>query len=157
MDVQDSETTIFALIMVLFSIGVVLWFRKNKELFRRRPKDPALGYLKERVKPVHSIIEKLEFFEDPEASYTLDKEDIYLCLRDETGKLYDDNTLIYVIIHECAHALCSSTGHTEEWSTIFEELLRRATSLGIYNPNQPIVKNYCGVNIPESERTIKFA
>ena len=82
MNTNDSETITFMIIMVLFSVGIILWFRRNQELFRKRSKDPVLEHIKNKVRPVHSIVERLEFFEDPEASYTLDKEDVYLCLRD---------------------------------------------------------------------------
>jgi len=76
-------------------------------------------------------------------SYTLNKRKVYLCLKDENGDYYDNNMLIYVLLHEYAHVLCDEHGHTEKFWEIFEKLLIVATKMGIYNPNIPIIDNYC--------------
>jgi len=77
-------------------------------------------------------------------SYTLNKEKVYLCLTDENGKYYSKNTLMYVLLHELAHVLSDSIGHTGEFHTTFEQLQDEATKAGIYDPSIPIEPNYCG-------------
>ena len=79
-------------------------------------------------------------------SFTLNKKETHLCLKDKSGEYYDYNTIMYVAIHELAHVLCSSIGHTEEWQGIFDVLLDRAHNMGIYDKNIPMQKNYCGYN-----------
>jgi hypothetical protein len=76
-------------------------------------------------------------------SYTINKEKIFLCLKDEKGEYYTDNMLLYVLIHELAHCVCKEIGHTDTFNEIFQVLLDKASSLGIYNPNIPIVQDYC--------------
>ena len=51
--------------------------------------------------------------------------------------------LIYVALHEVAHVLCDEVGHTQKFHSIFEDLLKKATEMGIYNPSIPLIQNYC--------------
>lgn len=76
-------------------------------------------------------------------SYTINKERVFLCLRDENGEYYPLNMLIYVLAHEYSHVICESIGHTDEFHAIFEELLVELADAGIYDPSQPIDQNYC--------------
>lgn len=76
-------------------------------------------------------------------SYTINKHQIYLCLKDKEGRYYHNNMLLYVLIHEYAHVVCDEVGHTDKFWRIFEELLILASELGIYNPSIPIMQNYC--------------
>jgi Zn-dependent peptidase ImmA (M78 family) len=80
-------------------------------------------------------------------SYTINKENIFMCLKDENNKYYDDNMLIYVLLHELAHVLNHhDVGHTEMFHTIFDALLDKATEMKIYDPSIPLVRNYCLYN-----------
>ena len=76
-------------------------------------------------------------------SYTINKERIYLCLKDEDNEYYSLNMLIYVLAHEYSHVICESIGHTEEFHAIFEDLLVELADAGIYDPAQPIIPDYC--------------
>lgn len=76
-------------------------------------------------------------------SYTINKERVFLCLRDENGEYYPLNMLIYVLAHEYSHVICESIGHTDEFHAIFEELLVELADAGIYDPSQTIDQNYC--------------
>ena len=82
-------------------------------------------------------------------SYTINKRDTFLCLKDENGNYFHDNTLIFVLAHEIAHSLCSEIGHTELFHTIFEALLIELTADGIYNPSIPVNSEYCVNGDPE--------
>tara|TARA_Y100000996_G_scaffold106550_1_gene78266 strand:- start:13 stop:582 length:570 start_codon:yes stop_codon:yes gene_type:complete len=85
-------------------------------------------------------------------SYSLNKgEKISLCLRtkkDET--LFEDkNTLIFVMIHELAHIMTESVGHTKEFWDNMKYLLEEAEKINIYQPinYSKDNKEYCGVMI----------
>jgi hypothetical protein len=90
-------------------------------------------------------------------TYTIDKEDMHICLRtrDKFEKLYDINILMYVILHELAH-LCNYNvngypiqGHGEEFKYIFKLLVSEAILIGIYE-YQDYTKSpqeYCGIII----------
>lgn len=81
-----------------------------------------------------------------EKSYTINKQDMYMCLKDEKGDYYHDNFLLYVHIHECSHVLCPEIGHTDLFYKIFDALLEKAVELGIYDNTQPLIRNYCNYN-----------
>ena len=75
-------------------------------------------------------------------SYTVNKKIVHVCVKKDDGTYYDQNTVIYVLIHELAHVLCTEYGHTENYYKIFDELLEEAIRLDIYNPNQNIDTTY---------------
>ena len=76
-------------------------------------------------------------------SYTLNKERVFLCLKDENNEYYPIGMLKYVFAHELAHVLCDSVGHTPEFYEIFDELLIELTKHGIYDPSTPLITDYC--------------
>lgn len=65
---------------------------------------------------------------------------------------YNMNLLLYVVIHEMAHVMSKSIGHTNEFYDNFRFLLRVAIKENVYTPVD-YMKNptdYCGVIINES-------
>lgn len=84
-------------------------------------------------------------------SYTINKEKVYLCLKDEKEQYYNLNMLIYVTAHELAHVLCDSIGHTDEFHAIFEALLVELTDQGIYDPKQEILLDYCAHGVDDND------
>jgi hypothetical protein len=91
------------------------------------------------------IMSEIKIAEGPK-SFTINKKNIYLCLKDKKAgeeNYYDYNSLIYVTLHEVAHVLCDELGHTKKFQMIFKELLNHAASLALYNENKPFIKNYC--------------
>lgn len=87
-------------------------------------------------------------------SFSINKgEKMVFCLRsrDETNKLVDLNTMMFVAIHELAHTMTKSIGHTQEFWDNFRTLLKNARKLGIYkrvNYNET-PKAYCGIKITD--------
>lgn len=88
-------------------------------------------------------------------SYSVNKgEKIVLCLRarDNTEKLEDENTLMFVALHEIAHIMTKSVGHKKEFWKNFKFLLNNAIQQKIYrhenyNDNP---KRYCGIMITDT-------
>lgn len=116
---------------------------------RARAKEPfVLTSLKETLGVIDQKFLKLDIREG-DSSYTEDKRTIYLCLKDPTtGEYYSMNTLVYVTLHEIAHFLNHTNyGHTPEFNKIFNSLLCRAVSMGVYDPMAPHADWYCGVDI----------
>ncbi len=58
-----------------------------------------------------------------ETSYTVDKYDIYMCLRNSEGRVHDHHILLFAFIHELAHVGCEDVGHTDEFWAYFRALL----------------------------------
>jgi len=89
-------------------------------------------------------------------SYSENKgEKIVVCLRDKTTPPYpliDENTVMFVLIHEMSHLMTSSIGHTPEFWTNFRKLLHECIKMGVYAPTN-YAKNpvkYCGMTISDS-------
>ena len=79
-------------------------------------------------------------------SFTEDKRFVYLCLKDEKGNYYDYNMIMYVSLHELAHAFSDTVDvdHSgKEFKDNFRTLLSKAQTLGLYNPSTPLVYDYC--------------
>ena len=89
-------------------------------------------------------------------SYSENKgQKIVICLRDKTTPpfpLIDLNIIMFVLIHEMAHLMTSSIGHTPEFWTNFRKLLHESIQIGIYK-QENYAKNpvqYCGMTITDS-------
>lgn len=143
---MDKWSKIIAYVLAVILIGILLWIITNQVREHHLQDDPMLYTLKEVLKPVHPIFEKIQLYKG-DKSYTINKEKTFLCLYDEKGDYYPLNMLVYVLCHEIAHSLnTEDIGHTEAFYKKFDELLKRATSLGVYNPSIPVVQNYCNHN-----------
>jgi hypothetical protein len=104
-----------------------------------------INKIKNDLYKIDSRSNEFNYFSSNE-SYTENKKNIYLCLRDENNNFYDYNMLIYVAIHELAHALSNivDTKHeTLEFNNNFNYLLNSGRTKGIYNPEIPLVNSYC--------------
>ena len=94
-------------------------------------------------------------------TYTLNKgEKIVFCLRtrDHQDNLHDLNMISFVAIHELAHIMTLSQGHTEEFQKNFKFLLEEAVDLGLYRPENFREKpqNYCGISVTDSPLGDKY-
>ncbi|NDE13739.1 hypothetical protein EBZ80_02295 [bacterium] len=128
-------------ITAIVAVVVLLVYKQVSEHYQQL--DPMLQTIKDSLRPLHPRVESIDFFEGKK-SYTINKKRIYLCLKDKNEEYYDQNMLLYVAIHELAHVLCDEIGHTAKFNRIFQEQLQRAVELGIYDPDKPIVRDYCG-------------
>lgn len=87
-------------------------------------------------------------------SYSVNKgEKINFCVRqrDETNTLVDQNTMMFVAIHELSHLATKSIGHTEEfWENmkfIEESIISSPLKLYEYKPYHTDPQEYCGTTI----------
>lgn len=132
-------------LLLIFYICLVNFYKRRVIYYN----DPLIKKIKFDVSKLDSRIANIDFYSSNE-SYTEDKKKIFLCLKDENGKYYDYNMLIYVAIHECSHALTDviDVEHkTPEFRGMFEYLLNKASQIGIYDPHAPLRENYCGVSL----------
>jgi predicted metal-dependent hydrolase len=88
-------------------------------------------------------------------SYSINKGDkIVFCLRSKDGnnKLVDINTMMFVAIHELAHLMTKSIGHTAEFWDNMRFLLKEGIVIGVYVKqdfnNLPV--DYCGTKITDT-------
>lgn len=144
--------------LIGFLIFIVGWTIYNQIHEHYSQDDPKLKDLKDRLElffenktnwkqPLKilndkNIMKNINFYRG-EKSYTINKKKVYICLKDENGNYYDNNTLIYVIAHELSHVICDEIGHTEKFHHIFETLLKKMDEEGLYNSKIPIKHDYC--------------
>ncbi len=138
-----------------FTLGLIfatslICLKHTYHIDRYSFKDPKVDDLRDRIATVIPEIYKVKLL-GSNKSFTIDKQVSYICVKNASGEYYPDNMLIYVILHELAHALCDEINpptkeHTPKWEAIFKQLLTRASEAGIYDPNIPIIEDYCGYN-----------
>ncbi len=120
--------------------------------------DPKIDEIKLKISPLFSknikhtgvlhninnrdIMNEIDIYKGNK-SYTINKEKVYLCLKDENDEYYNDNLLIFVTLHELSHVISDTIGHDKKFNSIFDELLKKATEMNIYDPKLPIDQNYC--------------
>ncbi len=88
------------------------------------------------------IMSEIEF-KHASKSFTINKKVVHMCLKDEKGDYYDNNSLVYVLLHEIAHVINATVGHDPMFNNIFNDLLDIAQQKKIYDPEIPMVNSYC--------------
>lgn len=88
-------------------------------------------------------------------SFSVNKgEKIVFCIRSRNSdeKLVKLNLLMFVALHELAHVVTKSVGHTEEFWDNFKWILIQAVKIKIYKPHdfQKKPEEYCGTQITDS-------
>lgn len=136
------NTNIAFTVLAILAIAIACVYLAAKQYNERKSsRHPAIVNLKALIASCFPDIPPIKLYEGCK-SYTLNKDKIFLCLRDRDGQTYDTNILMYVLLHEIAHTLCNEVGHTPQFKQIFDALLQRAIACGIYTP-VTIPKDYC--------------
>ena len=95
----------------------------------------------------------------PTSKYTAYSENkgekIAFCVTKEkrnNDTLIDDNTLMFVALHELSHVATKSIGHTDEFWSNFKFLLQNAKEIDIYKPvdYKKDPERYCGMDITDN-------
>jgi hypothetical protein len=117
------------------------------------PDKPNIRRLVKKFNP-KKIVETL-----PTSEYTAYSENkgqkIAFCLNKEpenNNNLIDENTLMFVAVHEMSHIATESIGHNKEFWGNFKFLLHEAKEAGLYNVVDYSIKNeeYCGMTINDN-------
>ena len=131
------------IIIVGAAVFFTTWWITTRIREQYLSNDPMLHQLRDLILPICPEAKDLKLFKG-EKSYTINKEKIYLCLKDENDSYYSTNMLVYVLLHEIAHMRNKSDiGHTKNFYDIFNDLLSKAKERGIYDPDIPPVEDYC--------------
>ena len=121
--------------------------------YKKYPDRENIQRLKQGFNPV-KIQETLPTSEH--TAYSENKgEKIAFCLNEskyDNDELIDNNTLMFVAIHELAHVASIRIGHTDEFWNNFKFLLQEAEKLNIYTPRdyKKEPKQYCGMTITDN-------
>jgi len=113
-------------------------------------------------KQIHNLLHRYDWQKMRENSpfnlegttaYMENKGEIFaFCLRNKNNEFFDDNTLMFVTLHELAHLMTDSWGHEKDFWISFKYLLEEAYEAGIYKPvdysDHPV--DYCGLVIKDN-------
>ena len=148
-DLPDKQDAANRLSQVRIGLDKILHEYRQPEYFHDEPTQ----LLVQRLKIDHLMENDIA---SQYTSYSENKgERIVLCLRDKTAEPYpliDINTIMFVTLHEMAHLMTVSSGHTQEFWTNFRRLLQDAMKAGVYtqvNYSRTPVE-YCGMMITDS-------
>lgn len=133
--------------------------RENLEKLVKMYKDDPASMADPRVSILVSRFNPNNFSENDitadTTSYSENKgEKIVVCLRDKAPphNFADENTVMFVLLHEMAHLMTTTIGHTPEFWANFKRILHDGVQCGIYTPvnyaHSPT--NYCGMTITDS-------
>lgn len=131
------------ILVAVYILYTIIMPQFAKKIQDKLYSDQKIEQLVKKLTAVDPAISKIPIYSGKK-SYTINKHTIYLCLRDENNKYYNDNMLTYVLLHEVAHFLNrENEGHTEEFNSVFNTLLDKAELMGLYNPAIPPILDYC--------------
>lgn len=139
------------ILLILFILLLFLWYAFHIKYENYLENEDTVVRLKKRLIPAFPELSNVKLLKSDDASYTINKQKIYLCTESD-GEVYDDNMLTYVILHELAHTLCPEIGHGKQFQRIFGSLLARATNYNLFDPNIPRVENYCKMKNPKKSQ-----
>lgn len=120
---------------------------------KKYPDKPNIRRLVKKFNP-NKIVETL-----PTSEYTAYSENkgkkLAFCLNKEktnNNQLIDENTLMFVALHELSHIATESIGHNKEFWDNFKFLLKEAQEAGVYNMIDYSKENteYCGMTITDN-------
>ena len=129
------------IIVLIVFLALLIIYMQIKDHFSQD--DPMIQKLKRYVEQIApEAASKIRIYKG-EKSYTINKRNVYLCLKDENGNYYDEQILRNIVTHEISHVLSKSIGHTEEFDQIFQNLLKKAEKMNLYDPKVIIPQDYC--------------
>lgn len=122
-------------------------------VYEKHPDDERVKRLVKKFNP-NKIVETLPTSEFTAYSENKGKK-IAFCLnkeKDNNNNLIDENTLMFVAIHEMSHVCTKSIGHKKDFWDNFKFLLEQAKDANLYTPIDYSKKNedYCGMKISDN-------
>lgn len=137
-----GKLDLFSIFLAMLLSLFLLYLITNQIKEPMNQTDPLLEHAKVILEPLNPRIKNIKMYSS-DKSYTINKETIYICVKDKNGDYYPLNMILFVILHELAHYFnTKDVGHTEEFHRIFDELLAQASAMGIYTPEIPVIDNY---------------
>jgi hypothetical protein len=122
-------------------------------VFKKYPKQDNVLRLHKGFNPTQ-IMETLPTSEH--TAYSENKgEKLAFCLNqknEDNTKLIDENTLMFVAIHELSHIATKSIGHKSEFWENFQFLLKEAKAAELHSPKdyKKSPQEYCGMKISDN-------
>ena len=124
-------------------LSIVDKFKKNliKYLIKDHPENIKIKKLNREIK-IKEIPEKYNKY----IGYTINKQTLYICLRKNQDNFETNmNALYFIVMHELAHVISTTLGHTREFWENYKLILRTGIKHKLYNYKNYYVKpvKYC--------------
>jgi hypothetical protein len=153
LNLPNKEEAAILLSLIREKMVLLVHYLNNKY-----PKDPRIDRLLLRFNPDRmSESSPTSVY----TSYSVNKgEKIMFCLRqrNEEENILDLNTMVFVALHELAHIMTESIGHTQEFWENMKFLLKNSISKDLkiyqYRPYHREPKKYCGTLISDTPMRI---
>ena len=125
-------------------------------LLHLRQKSDRMNNFKEQLRPIltphdYNRINIFDMKNHHTASgvgYTINKKDVYICTMKADGTPEEDAVIMYVLLHEIAHAICPvSVQHDKTFLQTFATVLRKAQQAGISYREE---KRICGTCVAKN-------
>ena len=119
-------------------------------VFELRHKTDRINKMREQLRPILTehdfnrinIFDMRNHHTSNGVGYTINKQDVYVCTMKADGTPEDDEVIMYVLLHEVAHAICpDSVHHDQLFLQTFNTVLSKARSAGIQYREE---KRICG-------------
>ena len=93
-----------------------------------------------------------ETSEDKDVAYSIGKGAISICVRSPSGGLVDENSCMFVLLHELAHVATDTYGHEHRFWPNMKFLLELAERTGSYTYQdfERTETSYCGIPLTSS-------
>lgn len=140
------------LIIILIVVCIIIFHYYTTEKFKAScnsytcPLDEQIiNTLKYNISIICPNLQNVQILSGTE-SLTIDKNIIFICLRDKNDNYYSMDILLYVTLHELAHKISKSYSteiHNDEFKDNFKKLLQRAYDKNLLQKNIDIPENYC--------------
>lgn len=131
-------------LLLMYTLGYVIVYVRSNSMECK-----TIARIKAMVRGVYPEMPNLDIVA-ARSSYTVDKQVIHLCMHDpETGRMYDDMTLLYVTLHELAHVISKTYSietHNAEFRSNFNMLLNRAVNRGYLPRGFTVSDVYCSLS-----------
>ena len=136
----DIITNYVCIIFISLMISYMLY---NQVYEYYAANDPMIISLKNKLSPVFPDIVSMNIYSSTGKSYTINKEKVYICLKDKNNNYYNEQALMYVLLHEYCHCKCNEIGHTPKFHKMLEYIIKQASDAGVYNIDIQPESNYC--------------
>lgn len=112
-----SNVKLLIICVCVFLVIVIMYTIASEVRENYLKSDPMLDELMKKIRPIFesgekytgnleklnnvNILDKISLYKG-DRSYTINKEKVYICLKDEKDEYYNQNMLMYVLLHEYA-------------------------------------------------------
>ena len=132
-----NEILWMIILVVIIVIIVSLFTTKDSYLESMRPMIYQIlltSLIKDEISGLNikhiDMFDNIQFRKSKDKTFTIDKQKIYIVTERISGRPYNQDTILFVLLHEVAHILSPDEHHTKTFFEIEKKLHQNAIELG---------------------------